>query len=136
MAALESAALDPARLARGRAYAGRGLVDAITVTPGRVTAYVHGSRARPYRTEIRLRVLDDDAWERLLDAVAERPDHIAALLDKDVPQTLVEVGGLLPRAGTWCPTAPAPTTAIPASMRPPCATRRRGCSTRTRSRCS
>ncbi|OII67493.1 SWIM zinc finger family protein [Streptomyces sp. CC77] len=108
VAALESAALDPARLARGRAYAGRGLVDAITVTPGRVTAYVHGSRARPYRTEIRLRVLDDDAWERLLDAVAERPDHIAALLDKDVPQTLVEVGGLLPRAGDLVPDCSCP----------------------------
>ncbi|OII62421.1 hypothetical protein BJP40_29090 [Streptomyces sp. CC53] len=108
VAALESAALDPARLARGRAYAGRGLVDAITVTPGRVTAYVHGSRARPYRTEIRLRVLDDDAWERLLDTVAERPDHIAALLDKDVPQTLVEVGGLLPRAGDLVPDCSCP----------------------------
>ena len=54
---MEDTALDPARLQRGRAYADGGHVDAITVTPGRVMAYVHGSRPRPYRTEIRLRTL-------------------------------------------------------------------------------
>ncbi|MER5700208.1 hypothetical protein ABT088_54355, partial [Streptomyces mirabilis] len=40
--ALEEGALDAARLARGGAYADRGHVDAITVTPGLVLAYVHG----------------------------------------------------------------------------------------------
>jgi uncharacterized Zn finger protein len=42
VSALEEGALDAARLARGRAYADRGHVDAITVTPGLVLAYVHG----------------------------------------------------------------------------------------------
>lgn len=111
--ALEQSALDTARLARGRAYAGRGLVDAITVTPGRVTAYVHGSRARPYRTEIRLRVLGDDDWERLLDAAAARPDHIAALLDKDVPHALAAVSGLLPQAGDLVPDCSCPDDGYP-----------------------
>ncbi|WUE67545.1 SWIM zinc finger family protein [Streptomyces europaeiscabiei] len=86
--ALEEGALDSARLARGRAYADKGQVDAITVTPGLVLAYVHGSRARPYRVQLRLRTLDDDEWDRFLDAAAERPGHIAALLDKELPQTL------------------------------------------------
>ncbi|WP_189323346.1 SWIM zinc finger family protein [Streptomyces flaveus] len=98
--ALEEAALDPARLARGRVYAGEGHVDAVTVTPGLVLAYVHGSRPRPYRVQIRMRTLTDEDWERFLDAAAERPGHIAALLDKDMPQSLAECGvELLPGPG-------------------------------------
>ncbi|KQX53477.1 MULTISPECIES: SWIM zinc finger family protein [unclassified Streptomyces] len=111
--ALEDTALDPARLARGKAYAGRGHVDAITVTPGRVVAYVHGSRARPYRTEIRMRTLGDDGWERFLDEVAARPDHIAAVLDKDVPHALEAVTGLLPAPGDLVPDCSCPDDGYP-----------------------
>ncbi|TLS43847.1 hypothetical protein FE633_23470 [Streptomyces montanus] len=100
VAALEESALDPARLARGRVYAGKGRVDAVTVTPGLVLAYVHGSRPRPYRVQIRMRTLADRDWERFLDAAAERPGHIAALLDKDMPQSLADCGvELLPGPG-------------------------------------
>ncbi|MFF6994349.1 SWIM zinc finger family protein [Streptomyces sp. NPDC008313] len=96
VSALEQGALDAARLARGRAYADRGNVDAITVTPGLVLAYVHGSRPRPYRVQLRLRTLSDDDWDRFLDA-ADRPGHIAALLDKEMPRSLAECGvDLLP----------------------------------------
>ncbi|MER5891137.1 SWIM zinc finger family protein [Streptomyces sp. NPDC001941] len=111
--ALEDTALDQARLNRGRAYAGRGLVDAITVTPGRVVAYVHGTRVRPYRTEIRLKVLGDDDWERFLDAAAARPEHIAALLDKDVPHALAAVMDLLPAAGDLVPDCSCPDDGYP-----------------------
>ncbi|MEV8586156.1 SWIM zinc finger family protein [Streptomyces sp. NPDC051180] len=111
--ALEDAALDPARLARGKAYAGRGHVDAITVTPGRVVAYVHGTRPRPYRTEIRMRTLGDDGWERFLDGAAARPDHIAALLDKDVPHALEAVTGLLPAPGDLVPDCSCPDDGYP-----------------------
>ena len=90
--ALEEGALDAKRLARGRSYAEQGHVDAITVTPGLVLAYVQGSRPRPYRVQVRLRTLDDADWARFLDAAAERPGHIAALLDKELPQTLVDCG--------------------------------------------
>ncbi|MFD7613769.1 SWIM zinc finger family protein [Streptomyces sp. NPDC059828] len=111
--ALEDTALDPARLARGRSYAGRGHVDAITVTPGRVTAYVHGSRPRPYRTDIRLRTLGDEEWERLLDIAAGRPDHIAALLDKDVPHALANAAELLPAPGDLIPDCSCPDDGLP-----------------------
>ncbi|WP_426363341.1 SWIM zinc finger family protein [Streptomyces sp. E-08] len=113
VAALEATALDQARLARGKAYAGRGHVDAITVTPGRVVAYVHGSRPRPYRTEIRMRTLGDDGWERFLDEAAARPDHIAALLDKDVPHALEAVAGLLPAPGDLVPDCSCPDDGYP-----------------------
>ncbi|MET9410380.1 SWIM zinc finger family protein [Streptomyces sp. NPDC002935] len=98
--ALEEGALDAARLARGRTYAGQGYVDAITVTPGLVLAYVHGSRPRPYRVQVRVRTLADDDWDRFLDAAAERPGHIAALLDKEMPKSLADCGvELLPGPG-------------------------------------
>ncbi|MFK8912640.1 SWIM zinc finger family protein, partial [Streptomyces sp. YS-3] len=111
--ALEGLALDPARLARGRRYAQAGNVDAITVTPGRITAYVHGSRPRPYRTELRLRTLPDAAWEDFLDTAAQNPSHIAALLDKDLPHTLADQVDLLPASGDLVPDCSCPDDGYP-----------------------
>ncbi|MFH0515585.1 SWIM zinc finger family protein [Streptomyces sp. M41] len=109
VAALEEGALDTARLARGRGYAQQGHVDAITVTPGLVLAYVRGSRPRPYRVQVRLRTLDDDDWGRFLDAAADRPGHIAALLDKEMPQSLADCGvRLLPGPGDLDPRCSCP----------------------------
>ncbi|MGW1955857.1 SWIM zinc finger family protein [Streptomyces sp. NPDC001920] len=104
VAALEEGALDTKRLARGRGYAQQGHVDAITVTPGLVLAYVRGSRPRPYRVQVRLRTLGDDDWARFLDTAADRPGHIAALLDKEMPQSLADCGvPLLPGPGDLDP---------------------------------
>jgi uncharacterized Zn finger protein len=109
VSALEEGALDAARLVRGRAYADRGHVDAITVTPGLVLAYVHGSRPRPYRVQVRLRTLEDADWDRFLDAAAERPGHIAALLDKEMPKSLADCGvDLLPGPGDLAPQCSCP----------------------------
>ncbi|MFB7553501.1 SWIM zinc finger family protein [Streptomyces sp. NPDC056154] len=108
VAALESLSMDEGRLSRGRTYADSGKVAAITVTPGRVVAYVHGSRPRPYRAELRLRPLADADWETFLDAVAARPGHLAALLGKEMPHSLVDTAAeagvaLLPAAGDLDP---------------------------------
>ncbi|MCZ4516766.1 SWIM zinc finger family protein, partial [Streptomyces sp. ActVer] len=114
VAALEEMAMGAARLGRGKAYARAGHVDAITVTPGLVLAYVHGSRPRPYRVQIRMRTLSDEDWERFLDAAAERPRHIAALLDKDLPQSLADSGvGLLPGPGDLVPQCSCPDSGHP-----------------------
>ncbi|MFG2475837.1 SWIM zinc finger family protein [Streptomyces fagopyri] len=112
--ALEEGALDSARLVRGRAYAAKGRVDAITVTPGLVLAYVHGSRPRPYRVQVALRTLDDGDWDRFLDAAAERPGHIAALLDKEMPRSLADCGvDLLPGPGDLAPHCSCPDSGHP-----------------------
>ncbi|MFB9467115.1 SWIM zinc finger family protein, partial [Streptomyces cinereospinus] len=109
IAALERGALDVRRLARGRGYAQQGHVDAITVTPGLVLAYVRGSRPRPYRVQVRLRTLDDTDWERFLDAAADRPGHIAALLDKEMPPSLADGDvPLLPGPGDLAPRCSCP----------------------------
>ncbi|MFH9735412.1 SWIM zinc finger family protein [Streptomyces sp. NPDC017260] len=112
--ALEEGALDAARLARGRGYAERGHVDAITVTPGLVLAYVQGSRPRPYRVQVRLRTLDDADWERFLDTAVARPGHIAALLDKELPHSLADCGvPLLPGPGDLAPQCSCPDSGHP-----------------------
>ncbi|MFJ5302739.1 SWIM zinc finger family protein [Streptomyces sp. NPDC088350] len=112
--ALEEGALDAKRLARGRSYAEKGHVDAITVTPGLVLAYVQGSRPRPYRVQVRLRTLDEADWERFLDAAADRPGHIAALLDKEMPKSLAESGvPLLPGPGDLDPLCSCPDSGHP-----------------------
>ncbi|MFF4687294.1 SWIM zinc finger family protein, partial [Streptomyces sp. NPDC001307] len=114
VAALEQGALDPKRLARGRGYADQGHVDAITVTPGLVLAYVRGSRPRPYRVQVRVRTLEGADWARFLDAAADRPGHIAALLDKELPQSLADCGvPLLPGPGDLVPRCSCPDAGHP-----------------------
>ncbi|MEU9328737.1 SWIM zinc finger family protein [Streptomyces canus] len=109
VSALEEGALDAKRLARGRSYAEQGHVDAITVSPGLVLAYVQGSRPRPYRVQVRLRTLGDADWDRFLDLAADRTGHIAALLDKEMPQALAECGvPLLPDPGDLEPQCSCP----------------------------
>ncbi|MFD5651841.1 SWIM zinc finger family protein [Streptomyces sp. NPDC127039] len=115
--ALEEGALDAARLERGRGYAEHGHVDAITVTPGQVLAYVQGSRARPYRVQVRLRTLGDSDWDRFIDAAVERPGHIAALLDKELPHSLADLADrgvpLLPGPGDLTPQCNCPDSGHP-----------------------
>ena len=53
---LESLAIG-GRLTRGRAYARKGQVISLDVTPGEVTASVQGSQARPYRVRIGFRAV-------------------------------------------------------------------------------
>ncbi|MFE6739996.1 SWIM zinc finger family protein [Streptomyces tubercidicus] len=107
--ALETTALDSARLARGRTYARDGHVDTINVTPGRVVATVRGSRPRPYSADIRLRTLSDEEWERLLEAIAAEPDHLTSLLAKKLPRALAEgETPLLPGPGDLVPRCSCP----------------------------
>ncbi|MBT2482233.1 SWIM zinc finger family protein [Streptomyces sp. ISL-94] len=113
VSALEEASGDTARLARGRTYAAEGHVDAVTVTPGRIVAYVRGSRPRPYRTELTLPAFADAEWAELLEAVAADPGALAALLEREVPQSLAQ--DILPAAGELHPHC-----SCPDFGRPPC----------------
>ncbi|MEV5594330.1 SWIM zinc finger family protein [Streptomyces sp. NPDC052496] len=98
--ALETTALDSARLARGRTYARDGNVDTINVIPGRIAASVRGSRPRPYNVVIRLQQLTADEWTVLLDAIAAEPAQLTALLAKKLPKAVADAGvRLLPGPG-------------------------------------
>ncbi|MEU7593543.1 SWIM zinc finger family protein [Streptomyces sp. NPDC039022] len=107
--ALETTALDSARLARGRTYARDGNVDTINITPGRIAASVRGSRPRPYNVVIRLRHLTADEWTVLLDSVAAEPAQLTALLAKKLPKAVAEAGvQLLPGPGDLVPRCSCP----------------------------
>ncbi|MGW3805589.1 SWIM zinc finger family protein [Micromonospora sp. NPDC005113] len=89
--AMERAALDRGQLSRGRRYASAGQVGPITVSPGRISAPVHdGDPETPHDTVIRVAPLADRQWDRLLDALAAKAGHIAALLDREMPPELVD----------------------------------------------
>ncbi|AKH81214.1 SWF or SNF family helicase [Streptomyces sp. CNQ-509] len=88
--ALEDTVLDGTLLRRGRKHARAGAVGAVAVRPGRLTARVLGEDRTPYRTDVLVQQLDDADWERLLDTIADRAGHIAALLDRDMPPELDE----------------------------------------------
>ncbi|MCZ0986042.1 hypothetical protein O1M54_10965 [Streptomyces diastatochromogenes] len=134
--ALEQGALDVKRLVRGRGYADQGHVDAITVTPGQVLAYVRGSRPRPYRVQVRLRTLEDADWEQFLDAAADRPGTSRRCWTRSCPSRWPTAVCPAPRPRDLAPQCSCPDSGHPASTRPPSATRRHACSTPTPSCCS
>jgi len=86
----EQASLDPNRLPRGRTYARSGAVRDAVVRAGAASARVRGSRPEPYRVAVRVVTFDDTEWERVLDAIGGRLAHTAALLDGDLPPSIVD----------------------------------------------
>lgn len=88
--ALEDTALDGGQLKLGRRHARAGAVGAVSVRPGRITAIVQDRDHTRHRSDVLLQQLGAAGWDRLLDVVADRAGHIAALLDRDMPPVLVE----------------------------------------------
>jgi len=87
---LESFALGT-RLTRGRAYARKGQVISIEVTPGVVTAQVQGSRVTPYRVRIGLSTFTRLVWAKVEVVLAEQALHSAQLLAGQFPPELEPV---------------------------------------------
>jgi uncharacterized Zn finger protein len=74
-----------ARLTRGRRYARAGQVLELGVEPGRVRAFVQGSRAAPYQVSIQVLCLSDKDWARVEEALASRAVFLAKLLAGEMP---------------------------------------------------
>lgn len=90
------------RLSRGRSYARSGQVLDYQVDAGEVRARVQGSRRTPYTVSIRLRHLEADEWEAVLDAMSDRADFVALLLAGTMPDDIEQAfeaagAALLPR---------------------------------------
>ncbi|MBB5118843.1 SWF or SNF family helicase [Streptomyces eurocidicus] len=88
--ALEDTALDGRQVKAGRSHARAGAVGAVSVRPGRITALVRDRDGTAYRSDVTVQQFSAAEWDRLLDLVAERAGHIAALLDHDIPAHLAE----------------------------------------------
>ncbi|NMO54362.1 hypothetical protein HH310_24655 [Actinoplanes sp. TBRC 11911] len=82
---------DPGRLTRGRAYARKGQVLGFSLSPGRVTAQVQGSRPEPYAVTIVIDAFDEAQWTSLTEALGARALYRAALLAGEMPQEIVEL---------------------------------------------
>ncbi|MGH3620603.1 MAG: SWIM zinc finger family protein [Sciscionella sp.] len=119
VSALEGrASLDPNRLPRGRAYARQGTVSELGIAAGEVTADVWGTRPRPYRVRVRVRMFDRGEWDRVLDAIAGQLGHAAALLDGELPAEVAADAerarvDLLPGPGDVQPRCSCPDAADP-----------------------
>jgi uncharacterized Zn finger protein len=114
----QRARLDPNRLPRGRSYARGGTVGELAIVPGEVRAAVQGRRVRPYQVRVRVRVLEAEEWDRVLDAIAAQIGHAAALLDGELlPQVADDVRSagtdLLPGPGELQPRCSCPDWADP-----------------------
>lgn len=84
--------LDPSRLPQGRAHARGGHVGPVSITPGRIDAEVQGTDARPHTVAVTLPVLSPSQWDALLDAVATKAGHVAALLDGSLLPEILDDG--------------------------------------------
>jgi uncharacterized Zn finger protein len=85
---MEDAALDATLLRAGRRFAGSGRIGPITVSPGRIAAIVEDPDGI-FDVVVHLAELTAAEWDRFLDQVRAEAGHLAALLDREVPRSLV-----------------------------------------------
>jgi uncharacterized Zn finger protein len=78
------------RLQRGKRYARTGQVLSMDVAPGQVTASVQGSRTKPYRVFIEIRVLTPVEWDAAEAVMASSASFMAKLLAGDMPDEIEE----------------------------------------------
>jgi uncharacterized Zn finger protein len=90
IAVLESYGMS-GRLARGRSYARAGQVLEFTLTQGKVTAKVQGSRVRPYQVHIGVLPLTKPQWRRVEERLASQALFRAKLLAGEMPHEIEEV---------------------------------------------
>ena len=114
----QRARLDPDRLPRGRDYARSGAVGELTLAPGEARALVRGRKTAPYQVRIRVRRFADEEWDRVLEAIAARLGHAAALLDGELPPEIADDAAgagldLLPGGGEVGPRCDCPDDADP-----------------------
>ena len=79
---------------------------------------MHGRKTEPYQVRIRVRRFADDEWDRVLEAIAARLGHAAALLDGELPPEIADDAAgagldLLPGGGEVGPRCDCPDDADP-----------------------
>lgn len=79
------------RITRGKRYARKGQVVELSVENGVVSATVQGSRPDPYEVTIRGDALDEDTWQEIEAAMADRAAYAARLLAEEMPADIEEV---------------------------------------------
>jgi uncharacterized Zn finger protein len=90
IAVLESYGMS-GRLQRGRSYARRGQVIEFSLTQGKVTARVQGSRPQPYNVSIKVLPLTKPQWRAVEARLASQALFRAKLLAGEMPAEIEEV---------------------------------------------
>jgi uncharacterized Zn finger protein len=78
------------RLQRGKNYARTGQVISMEIAPGKVTASVQGSRAKPYSLSIETKVLSALDWDAAEAVMESSAIFMATLLAGDMPEDIEE----------------------------------------------
>ena len=79
------------RLPRGREYASKGHVIALSVTSGKISGKVQGSRSKPYSTTIELQANRGADWDRLIEELAKKALYPASLLTGHIPPSFEQL---------------------------------------------
>jgi uncharacterized Zn finger protein len=89
ISALEELSADYSnRMSRGWTYARAGRVSNLKIQPGKVTARVTGSRSSPYHVTLRLSVLEEAAWEKIITELSRQALFAAELLTGQMPKDI------------------------------------------------
>lgn len=78
------------RLPRGKTYANKGAVFNLKIENNQISAQVRGTAPRPYKVKLLVPVLKPQEKESLLTEIQENPAILAQLLNRQLPQELVE----------------------------------------------
>lgn len=80
---------DSSRLPRGRTYANNGSVRSIDIQKNEIKAQVSGSYL--YQITIKVPLFTEAECHKIIDLVQERPDLLSQLLNRELPQELLEL---------------------------------------------
>jgi uncharacterized Zn finger protein len=87
---LESYADYHNRIGRGRSYVRCGTVLDLKVNAGEIKALVHGSRAKPYVINIKIKKLNKNTWQQVASECAGKLESLEELLNGKFPKALEE----------------------------------------------
>ncbi len=76
------------RLERARNYARQGNVLSIEFRGAKVLAKVQGTEVQPYKVSLSLEPFDHEAWDGVIQSMAERAEYAAKLLAGEMPVTI------------------------------------------------
>ena len=79
------------RIGRGRSYVRCGAVLDLQINAGEIKALVHGSRAKPYSINIKIKKLNRNTWQQVASECAGMLESLEELLAGKFPKGLVDV---------------------------------------------
>ncbi len=80
------------RLPRGKTYANKGAVQGLLISDNQISASIRGSKPRPYKAKLSVPLFTASERDALLKQIRKNPVVLAQLLNRQLPQELVQFG--------------------------------------------